>query len=116
MVRQYLTECTEAHGPAPRFTHCILPLATDAHFSNLAAPPPTTGAPLVTEAPEIVAPVIANITETRDIQPIGPTSIIVSVFISFHAAACAATEMVVHGIVTQFAAAATQSPFPDIRC
>src|SRR5690606_4992607 len=116
MVRQYFTQRTETYRPGPGLTHRVLPFAADAHLGNFAAPPAAARRPLVSEAADVVSLISAHIAASRDIQSVRPPAIVVAVFIPFHTATRAATEMMVHGVMAKLTTATAQSTFPHIGC
>src|SRR5690606_22346044 len=98
------------------FAQRILPFTANAHFGYFATPPAAAGRTLIAEPAYIITLIVAYIAKSRNIKTTRPATVVILIFISFNTATCAAPEMVVHYIVPQFAAAATQSVRPHICC
>jgi len=106
MIRQCLTKTANTHGPCARFCYGVFELATYLKFSNIPAPTFTTATTLVTKTADIIAFFAAQVTVPRNVNAVSPSAEIVFIFKPFYCARSAYAQVVVHYIMTQFAAAA----------
>src|SRR6185437_16650791 len=72
-------------------------------------------ATLIAKTAQVIPLVAENIPEPGNINSIGPSTEIIFVVISFHNAAGANAQVVVHNIMAEFPAAAAQPVGPDVR-
>ncbi|MNE33935.1 hypothetical protein D3C80_1276330 [compost metagenome] len=116
MIREYLSKACCADSPLAGVSKCIFKTTTYIEFGNLSAPTFTAGTALVTEATQIISFVTAYINKSGNIKSIGPLTEYIAVFVAFHYSRSTDVVMMVHHIMSQFAAAAPQTFGPNVRC
>src|SRR5215218_1979421 len=114
MVRQNLSKTADAHIPSSGFCKCIFILCANAEFSNVLAPAFTGSAALVTKSAYIITLVAKHVPIAGYVNSIRTTTIDVFVFVTFYPATGANTQVMIHQVMTQFSAAASQSIRPNV--
>src|SRR5690554_6440728 len=108
-MRKDFAEGSYTNCPFSRLTKSIFKLCTNIQFSHIPRPATSACTSLIAEATEIVAFVIAYVLKARDINTVRTTTIVVAIVETFHTATSSKPEMMIHYVVTEFAAAAAQS-------
>ncbi len=114
MVWQHFTKGRHTNRPAARLAQDVFQIGTNTHLGHVTVPALTACRALIAKATQIVTLIVTPVTETRDVKTRRTASVIVFIFKPFDVGRCTHAEVVVHNIMAQLTAAATQTAIPNI--
>ena len=115
MIRKYLAKSPDIHSPRTWLCQRLLVFLSNGVFRYLMIIPFTASSTLIAKATQIIPFVAKKIAIPGNIDTIGASAEIILVLITLYMSAGAHTQMMVHQVMPQFAAAAAQSVGPYIR-
>src|SRR5579863_4353971 len=114
MVRKCFSKTAKMNGPCAWFGECVFQSGSNGNFFRTTHKTFAAATTLISESTHIIAFITSDISELRNIDTVGSSSEIIFILKSFNLTASASTQVMIHNIMSQFAAAAPQSVRPDV--
>src|SRR5580692_1578413 len=112
MIGERFAKSSHSKTPSSGFCNGFLKFFPDAILCHIMSPTFATSTTLVTKSTDIVSFVSKEIAESWNIHSVGAASSIVFVFVSVNGSTGPYSQVVIHQVMPQFAAAASQSVRP----